>query len=281
MGVQSLIVLYEAEIRVCVFGSIFFAMASWELIAPRRSLQISKLVRWSCNIGIVVVNTVILRLIFPAATVGASVFAASHNWGVFNAVAWPIWVEVSLSLVLLDLLIYCQHVMFHAVPMFWRIHKVHHADLDFDVSTGVRFHPAEILFSMFVKMIAVVFLGAGVLTVIVFESLLNATSMFNHGNVRLAPAVDKWVRKIVVTPDMHRVHHSVVIDETNSNFGFNLAFWDRLFGTYRAAPNMAHETMNIGLETFGEEYRQSLWSLLLMPLRDEQDAPPFGRGGGE
>ena len=264
---------------MCVFGGIFFAMAIWELIAPRRSLQISKLVRWSCNIGIVIINTVMLRLIFPAATVGVSVFAASHNWGVFNAVEWPIWVEVLLSLIVLDLLIYCQHVMFHAVPVFWRIHKVHHADPDFDVSTGVRFHPAEILLSMFVKMVAVCFLGAGVLTVIVFETLLNATSMFNHGNVRLAPFVDKLVRKIVVTPDMHRVHHSVIVDETNSNFGFNLSFWDRFFGTYRAAPSGAHESMNIGVETLRKPYRQSLWNLLLMPLRDEEGAYPFGRGG--
>lgn len=278
---HSIIVLYEAEIRMCVFGGIFFAMAIWELIAPRRSLQISKLVRWSCNIGIVIINTVMLRLIFPAATVGVSVFAASHNWGVFNAVEWPIWVEVLLSLVLLDLLIYCQHVMFHAVPVFWRIHKVHHADLDFDVSTGVRFHPAEILLSMLVKIVAVIILGAGVFAVIVFEALLNATSMFNHGNVRLAPYVDNLVRKILVTPDMHRVHHSVVIDETNSNFGFNLAIWDRLFGTYRAAPSLAHESMNIGLEKYGKQHRQSLWSLLLMPLRGEPGTSPFGRGGGQ
>ena len=195
---QSIIVLYEAEIRACVFGGIFFAMAIWELVAPRRSLQISKLVRWSCNMGIVVINTVMLRLIFPAAAVGASVFAASHNWGVFNVISLPLWVEVSLSLILLDLLIYGQHRMFHAVPVFWRIHKVHHADPDFDVTTGVRFHPVEILLSMCVKMVAVIFLGAGVFAVIVFESLLNATSMFNHGNVRLAPSVDKWVRKILI-----------------------------------------------------------------------------------
>ena len=278
---QGIMVLYEAEIRACVFGGIFFAMAIWELVAPRRSLQISKLVRWSCNIGIVVINTVMLRLIFPAAAVGASVFAASHNWGVFNVISLPLWVEVSLSLILLDLLIYGQHVMFHAVPVFWRIHKVHHADPDFDVTTGVRFHPVEILLSMCVKMVAVIFLGAGVFAVIVFESLLNATSMFNHGNVRLAPSVDKRVRKIVVTPDMHRVHHSVLIDETNSNFGFNLAFWDRLFGTYRAAPKMAHESMNIGIATSGEQSRQSLWTLILMPLRDEQGAFRFGRGGGK
>ena len=278
---QTIIVLYEAEIRASVFGGIFFGMAIWELIAPRRSLKISRLVRWSCNIGIVVINTAVLRLMFPAATVGASVFAASQNWGLFNMVAWPIWVEALLSLVLLDLLIYCQHVMFHAVPVFWRIHRVHHADLDFDVSTGVRFHPAEIVLSMFVKMAAVLLLGAGVFTVIIFESLLNATSMFNHGNVRLGSSVDKWVRKIVVTPDMHRVHHSVIVNETNSNFGFNLAFWDRLFGTYRAAPKVAQESMTIGLETFRQEDEQTLWSLLLMPLRDGQQRPPFGRTGGK
>ena len=278
---QDLIILYEVEIRVSVFGGIFFAMALWELVAPRRSLQVSKFVRWSSNIGILVINTIILRLAFPAAAIGVSVFAASHNWGLFNVLTWPVWVEVLLSVIVLDLVIYSQHVMFHAVPSLWRVHRIHHADIDFDVSTGVRFHPIEILLSMLIKMVAVCVLGAGPLAVIVFELLLNGTSMFNHGNVRLPQLIDKFVRLVLVTPDMHRVHHSLVVGETNSNFGFNLSCWDRVFGTYQAVPGAGHESMIVGLEAFRELRRQSLWDLLLMPLMDERGTYPFGRRESE
>ena len=279
--IQDLIILYEAEIRVSVFGGIFCAMALWELFAPRRSLQVSKFVRWSSNMGILVINTIILRLVFPAAAIGVSVFAASHNWGFFNILAWPIWVEVLLSVIVLDMVIYSQHVMFHAVPSLWRVHRIHHADVDFDVSTGVRFHPIEILLSMLIKMVAVCVLGAPALAVIVFEVLLNGTSMFNHGNVRLPQLIDKFVRLVLVTPDMHRVHHSVVVGETNSNFGFNLSCWDRVFGTYQAVPAAGHESMIVGLEEFRELRRQSLWHLLLMPLMDKTGTYPFGRRESE
>ena len=273
--------MHEAQIRVCVFAGIFAAIALWELIAPRRFLQVSRIVRWANNLGIVVINTIILRLLFPTAAVGAAIFATSYNFGIFNFVLWPIWIEVLFSLIVLDLLIYAQHVMFHAFPTLWRVHRIHHADVDFDVSTGVRFHPIEILLSMLIKMVAVCVLGAPALAVIVFEVLLNGTSMFNHGNVRLPQLIDKFVRLVLVTPDMHRVHHSVVVGETNSNFGFNLSCWDRVFGTYQAVPAAGHESMIVGLEEFRELRRQSLWHLLLMPLMDKRGTYPFGRRESE
>jgi len=271
LGMQNFIIMHEAQIRVCVFAGIFAAIALWELIAPRRVLQVSKIVRWANNLGIVVINTIILRLLFPTAAVGAAIFATSYNFGIFNFVLWPIWIEVLFSLIVLDLLIYAQHVMFHAFPTLWRVHRIHHADVDFDVSTGVRFHPIEILLSMMIKMAAICVLGAGPLAVIIFEVLLNGTSMFNHGNIKLPQLTDKWVRFVLVTPDMHRVHHSVIAEETDRNFGFNLSCWDRIFGTYKAQPYAGHRNMAVGLEQFREPWMQSLWKLILMPILNENE----------
>ena len=271
LEMQNFIIMHEAQIRVCVFAGIFAAIALWELIAPRRFLQVSRIFRWANNLGIVVINTIILRLLFPAAAVGAAIFATSYNFGLFNFVLWPIWIEVLFSLIVLDLLIYAQHVMFHAFPTLWRVHRIHHADVDFDVSTGVRFHPIEILLSMMIKMAAIVVLGAAPLAVIIFEVLLNGTSMFNHGNIKLPQLVDKWVRFVLVTPDMHRVHHSVIAEETDRNFGFNLSCWDRIFGTYKAQPYAGHRNMAVGLEQFREPRMQSLWKLILMPILNENE----------
>ena len=257
---------YESEIRLAVFLGMFITIAVWELAAPRRLLSCSRLFRWSSNLGIVVLNTISLRLIFPVAAIGVSGYAMSRGWGVFNILQLPNWIEVALSIVALDFIIYWQHVVFHKVPLFWRLHRVHHTDLDFDVTTGVRFHPAEILLSMIIKMLAVVVIGAGAVAVLIFELVLNASSMFNHGNVRLPLRADKALRLILVTPDMHRVHHSTVVDETNSNFGFNLPWWDYIFNTYRSQPSAGHDAMTLGLSEFRVLRKQTVLDLVVLPF---------------
>ena len=278
---QDLIVELESYVRLSAFVGVFALVALWELAAPRRALRVSRSVRWTSNVGIVVVDTALVRLVFPIAAAGGAVAAGSLGWGLFNALEWPFWIEVVLAVVALDFVIYCQHVTFHAVPGLWRLHMVHHADLDFDLTTGVRFHPFEVLLSMVVKMAAVGALGAAPLAVILFEILLSATSIFNHGNVVLPSRLDRLLRLVVVTPDMHRVHHSVVPDETNSNFGFSLPWWDRLLGTYREQPAAGHADMTIGLEQFREPRLQWLWHLLVLPFTGAGGAYPLGRRHGD
>ena len=277
---QDLIVDFEPQVRLGAFLGVFVLVALWEVVAPRRPPRISKAVRWTSNIGIVVLDTVILRLVFPVAAAGIAAVIGSLGWGLFNAVAWPFWLEVLLAVVVLDLVIYWQHVLFHAVPGLWRLHMVHHADLEFDLTTGVRFHPFETLLSMVIKIAAIAVLGPAPLAVILFEIVLSATSVFNHGNVVLPRALDRFLRLVVVTPDMHRVHHSVIVNETNSNFGFNLPWWDRLFGTYRAQPAAGHERMAIGLEQFREPRLQWLWHMLALPFTGAGGRYPFGRRRG-
>jgi sterol desaturase/sphingolipid hydroxylase (fatty acid hydroxylase superfamily) len=245
-------------------------MALWEVLAPRRPQVIGRLRRWPNNLGLVVIDTLIVRLLFPLAGVGMAFLAASRGWGLFNIVPLPAWLAIPAGVLLLDLTIYGQHVTFHAVPLLWRLHRMHHADLEFDVTTGLRFHPGEILLSMAIKLAAVVALGASPLAVFIFEILLNATSLFNHGNVRLPLGLDRILRFIVVTPDMHRVHHSIDRRETDSNFGFNVPWWDRLFGTYRAQPTLGHERMTIGIPAFRDPRELRLDRMLGQPLRDER-----------
>lgn len=258
----------EVAIRLGFFIGVLTLMALWEILAPRRTLTVSRLWRWLSNLGIVFLNSALLRLLFPAAAVGMAVFAAKHGWGLFNQGQTPLWAAVIISVVLLDMAIYLQHVLFHAVPAFWRLHRVHHADLDFDVTTGVRFHPIEIILSMVIKFAAIAALGPPVVAVIVFEVLLNATSLFNHSNVHLPLALDRVLRLIVVTPDMHRVHHSIEDHETNSNFGFNLPWWDRLFGTYKAQPDADHRDMTIGIRDYRDLNEvDRLDGMLLLPFR--------------
>jgi sterol desaturase/sphingolipid hydroxylase (fatty acid hydroxylase superfamily) len=269
----------EAAIRLAFFFGIFGAVALGELVAPRRALTASKAGRWFANIGIVVINTLVLRLLFPAAGVGIAIWVGQKGWGLFNTVTAPYWAAVVLSALALDFIIYLQHVMFHAVPAFWRLHMMHHADLDFDVTTGNRFHPIEIILSMVIKTAAIIVLGAPALGVIIFEILLNGTSMFNHGNVRLPLGLDKILRLAVVTPDMHRVHHSVFPFETNSNFGFNFPWWDRLMGTYRAQPSKGHEGMTIGLNQFRDPSRLTLGHILVMPFVGTVGGYPINRRG--
>jgi len=240
---------HELAVRLGIFLGVLAAMAVWEWAAPRRRLTLPKLGRWTSNLGIVVLNTAVLRLLFPAAALGMAAFAAREGWGIFNYFAAPAWLALVISMVILDFAIYLQHVMFHAVPLLWRLHRVHHTDLDFDVTTGLRFHPIEIVVSMLLKCAVIAVLGPPLIAVMIFEVLLNASAMFNHGNVRLPLGLDRLLRALIVTPDMHRVHHSVEDHETNSNFGFNLSLWDRLFGTYRDQPAAGHEGMTLGIRT--------------------------------
>jgi len=250
MDFDEFILKNELVIRLGFFFGVFALMAMWEALAPRRALTVSKAVRWANNLGLVFFNSFLLRLILPAAAVGMAAFAREQGWGIFNYYEVAPVIAVVVSVVAMDFVIYLQHVMVHAVPALWRLHRVHHADLDFDVTTGARFHPLEIILSMLIKLATIAVLGPPVLAVMIFEVLLNATAMFNHSNVRLPLGIDRLLRWIVVTPDMHRVHHSVDDDEANSNFGFNLPWWDRLFGTYRDQPRAGHEGMTIGIHTY-------------------------------
>jgi sterol desaturase/sphingolipid hydroxylase (fatty acid hydroxylase superfamily) len=256
----------EPLIRLAFFLGILVLMAAWEFAAPRRRQTVSRWVRWPNNLAVVVLNTALLRILFPMAAVGWALVGEERAWGLLNNLNTPRWAAVMLSLALLDLAIYLQHVLFHAVPVLWRLHRMHHADLDFDVTTGTRFHPLEILLSMLIKLVVIAALGPPAVAVLTFEILLNATSMFNHGNVRIPPGIDQALRWLVVTPDMHRVHHSVIPTETNSNFGFNLPWWDRLCGTYRAQPAAGHEGMTIGIEQFRTVRELWLDRMLLRPF---------------
>ena len=263
---NSLLINHEPLIRFGFFFGILVLMAVWEFLAPRRQLQTSKSMRWFSNLGIVSIDTLSLRLLLPFFAIDVAITAEKVGGGLLNSVSLPYWLKVTMGVVVLDLAIYLQHVMFHGLPILWRLHMMHHSDLDFDVTTGVRFHPIEILLSMGIKMIIVSLVGISAAGVLIFEVLLNATSLFNHGNVRLAGNIDGVLRLLVVTPEMHRVHHSVIIRETNSNFGFNLPWWDRLFGTYKDQPVAGHVGMTIGLSQFRDPKRLTLPWLLALPF---------------
>jgi sterol desaturase/sphingolipid hydroxylase (fatty acid hydroxylase superfamily) len=254
-------------IRLGAFTAVLAAMALWEATAPRRPRSYKRARRWPSNLAIVALNVSLVRVLFPAGMVGMALMAEKRAWGLLNNLPVASWTAVLISVVLLDLAIYLQHVLFHAVPALWRVHRMHHADLDFDVTTGVRFHPIEIALSTVIKFAAVAALGAPALGVLLFEVLLNATSMFNHGNIHIPVCVDRYLRWLVVTPDMHRVHHSILVGETNSNFGFNLPWWDRLLGTYRDQPAAGHEGITIGIEQFRQSRELLLDRMLLQPFR--------------
>jgi sterol desaturase/sphingolipid hydroxylase (fatty acid hydroxylase superfamily) len=265
---QELIEAQEATIRLGFFLVIFAVMAVWEIKAPRRALTVSKAMRWANNLALVALNTLLLRLLFPAAAVGVAAFTSAQGWGLLNYFQVPFWSALVVSLVAMDFVIWLQHVMVHAVPLLWRLHRVHHADLDYDVTTGARFHPVEIVLSLLIKFAIILMLGPPTVAVILFEVILNGMAMFNHGNVRLPEAVDRPLRLLLVTPDMHRVHHSVEDDEANSNFGFNLSIWDRLLGTYRDQPRKGHLGMTIGIRRYREK-REVSWlsGLLTLPFK--------------
>ncbi|MBI3416939.1 MAG: sterol desaturase family protein [Verrucomicrobia bacterium] len=260
----------EPAIRLGFFLGVFALVALWEQLTPRRARSISRWQRWPGNLGVALLDTLLTRIIAPTGAVGFAMLAESRGWGALHFVAWPTWLELLIALLCLDLAIYLQHRAFHFVPALWRLHRMHHADLEFDVTTGARFHPLEILLSLAIKFIVIVPLGASSLAVLVFEIALNATAMFNHGNVRLPASVERALRWLVVTPDMHRVHHSVVRRETDSNFGFNFPWWDHVFGTYRPQPAAGYEGMTIGLHEFRSPRELRLNRMLTQPFRDEQ-----------
>ncbi len=257
----------EVAFRLTFFFGVFAIVAIWEIRSPRRSLSVSKTIRWANNLGLVFLNSLILRLLFPAAAVGVAIVMDERNWGLLNVYELPFVLSVVITIVAMDCIIYLQHVMVHAIPVLWRLHRVHHADLDYDVTTGSRFHPVEIILSMLIKFATIVLLGAPAFAVILFEVILNATAMFNHGNLKLPEKIDRVLRLFLVTPDMHRVHHSVEDDEANSNFGFSLPWWDRLFGTYRDQPRGGHEGMVIGIHKYREVKQVAqLPGMLMLPF---------------
>src|SRR5262244_682584 len=259
---------YEPLVRLAAFAGVFGVMAVWELLRPRRRQAIGRNWRWPNNLGVLAVDVVLVRILLPITAVGLALIAEARGFGLFNLIALPRWASIIISVILLDLAIYLQHVLFHAVPALWRLHRMHHADLDIDVTTGVRFHPIEILLSLLIKIAAVLVLGIPAAAV-VFEVVLNATSMFNHSNVTMPPRFDRVIRWFVVTPDMHRVHHSIERRETDSNFGFNLPWWDRLFGTYRPQPEAGHDAMTVGIPMFRNPGELRLDRLLTQPFRND------------
>lgn len=263
----------ESAVRLACFGSVFLLLALIEMAAPRRPLTAKKSLRWWSNLALIFLNTAAVRVVLPMGAVGVALVAEERSWGLCNNLDMPVEIAVPLAVIALDLIIYLQHVLFHAVPILWRLHRVHHADLDVDVTTGLRFHTIEIVLSLGIKLAAIILLGASAVAVLIFEVLLNATAMFSHSNIHLPQWLDHWLRCVLVTPDMHRVHHSVITRETNSNFGFNLPWWDFLFGTYRAQPAGGHEEMLLGLDEFRDERVERLTTMLALPfvgpLRDD------------
>ncbi len=253
-------------LRLITFLSIFALLALAEAVWPRRQLTVVKVQRWQANIGIIIADSLVVRLLFPVVPMSLAATAQSHGWGLFNLFGIPGWVELLAGLIILDLIIYLQHRLFHRVPLLWRLHRMHHTDLDLDVSSGTRFHPLEISISLLIKMAAVLLFGLSPLTVLLFEIILNATSMFNHANLALPLPVDRWLRLVLVTPDMHRVHHSVIPKETDSNFGFCQPWWDRLLGTYREQPRDGHSDMTIGLREYRDLTELGIWRLLRIPF---------------
>ncbi|MGA2733098.1 MAG: sterol desaturase family protein [Syntrophobacteraceae bacterium] len=267
----------EIEIRLGCFFDAFAVVAHCEILSPRRALTASKVAGWFTNLAIIALNPLSVRLMFPVLPVGMALPASERQWGVTQPRGSPTLIEVVIGVIIPDLSIYLQHVLHHAVPALWRLHMVHHADLDYDMTTGLRIHPIEIVLSMGIKLMTVAALGAPAQAVLIFEAALNATFMLNHSNIRIPESVDRVLRLFVVTPDVHRVHHSVTIRETNSNYGFNFPWWDRLLGTYKDQPDKGHEGMTIGLSQFRDHKRLSLPSLLILPFVGDPGGVPINR----
>lgn len=281
MQFEQFVLAHEPAIRLGSFVGVFALVALWELVSPQRRLTVSKALRWGSNLGLVALNTLLLRVMFPLAAVGMAAFSAANGWGLLNHFNVPFWVAVPVAVIAMDLVIWLQHVMVHAVPVLWRLHRVHHADPDYDLTTGARFHPLEIVLSMLIKFATIAVLGPPVLAVVIFEVVLNAAAMFNHGNIRLPAGLDRVLRWVIVTPDMHRVHHSVEEDETNSNFGFNLSCWDRLLGTYREQPRAGQLGMTIGIHGHTDPREVArLDGMLLLPFKGEVQGYTINRRAG-
>lgn len=278
--IREIMLAREGIIRLISFLGIFTLMAVWELISPRRPLIVNKPRRWFSNLTITILNTFLVRILFPTGAVGVAFAISRKGWGILSQMVLPGWIGIIVTVAALDFIIYIQHVVFHAFPILWRIHMVHHADLDIDVTTGNRFHPIEILLSMVIKIASVALIGAPPLSVLVFEVLLNATSMFNHSNVNMPKYIDRILRLIIVTPDMHCIHHSVIRHETNSNFGFNIPWWDRMFRTYRSDPAEGHKGMTLGLNQFqNPDQHTFIWMLTLPLAGDTGNYPSKGERG--
>ncbi len=267
MDITEIVIRNEPMLRLGCFLGVFIAIAVWEILLPRRPLTVSRWIRWSNNLAVAAFNAVLARVLLPAAVVGYADVVNLRDWGLLNQVIWPSWIEIIIAILVLDFAIYLQHIFFHVVPALWRVHRMHHADLNFDVTTGSRFHPIEIMLSLGIKFGLVTILGPAVIAVFIFEVLLSTSSIFNHGNIKIARSVDYVLRWFFVTPDMHRVHHSIAVDEINSNYGFNLTWWDRLLGTYRAHPAAGHEGMIIGVERFRTLRDLRLDRMLMQPWR--------------
>jgi sterol desaturase/sphingolipid hydroxylase (fatty acid hydroxylase superfamily) len=259
---------HSDSIRLGAFSSVLLVMALWEALAPRRIQTHGRLARWPNNLALVLVDALAVRLVIPTSLAGFAGYAATQRWGMFNQIPLPAWIAVIASVLSLDLAIYAQHVAFHAVPAFWRVHRMHHSDLEIDVTTGIRFHPVEILLSVLVKMAVIAIIGAPAVAVLMFEVLLNAMAMFNHSNTRMPEWLDAVLRPLLVTPDMHRVHHSIVRAETDSNYGFNLSVWDRMFGTYRQEPVAGQLGMTIGIPAFRKPEELRIDKMLKQPFRE-------------
>jgi len=272
MNISHFIVENEAQVRIGFFLGVLIIMGLWELKKPRREATVSKLSRWINNLGLIFFNSFVLKILLPITSTATAALALENNWGLFNIYEVSPFISVVLFVIIMDLIIYLQHVMVHAVPLLWRLHRVHHADLDYDVTTGARFHTLEIILSMFIKLTAIVLLGPSIFAVILFEIILNVSAMFNHGNVGLPKTLDKVLRYIIVTPDMHRVHHSIEEDETNSNFGFNLTWWDKIFGTYKNEVRKGQLKMTIGLKNIRNPKKTNrIWGMLVLPFSEKVD----------
>ncbi|MBF0620649.1 MAG: sterol desaturase family protein [Magnetococcales bacterium] len=274
---ESWLLTNEASVRIGVFIGLFVLVALIEYLFPRRVLTAHRVGRWFSNISIVVLSNVLARFIMPITTMAMAYLCQQNGWGILNTVSLPHWLEIVLAVVVFDLAIYLQHLMFHAVPILWRLHMVHHADPDVDVTTGTRFHPIEIILSLFIKLVMIYLLGPPLVAVLAFEIILNALAMFNHGNIALPLWLDRLLRLLLVTPDVHRVHHSILAEETNSNFGFNLSIWDRLFGTYCAQPKLGHRKVVLGVTKIKGAESVNLLSLLLIPFRSNPGSYAINR----
>ena len=257
----------ESLIRLSCFGGVLLGMMVLEWVMPCRLNKIPKKTRWVANLGLILIDTLAVRLLIPILPAAFALYCTQNHWGLFHVINFPSIVVFTLSLLLLDMMIYGQHVLVHKVPLLWRFHKVHHTDTELDVTSGVRFHPVEILFSVVFKLGVVGILGTPAVAVIVFEVLLNGTSLFNHSNIKLSPRMDRALRLFLVTPDMHRVHHSTVPQETDSNFGFNLPWWDEIFNTYKAQPYKGHQDMDIGLTEYRDSKGLNLFKLVQLPFK--------------
>jgi sterol desaturase/sphingolipid hydroxylase (fatty acid hydroxylase superfamily) len=277
MSLEPFLLDHEMTIRLGFFIGVFAMMAVWEMVAPLRTAKTSKPIRWSNHLALAIINIVLIRLTFPLAAVALALYASDRGIGLFNLISIPYAVAFVASLLALDLAVYLFHLLFHHVPVLWRVHRLHHADLDIDVTTGVRFHPIQIVMAAIVKSAAILLLGPPALAVLAFEVASHAITLFNHGNVKLAPSLDRILRWVVVTPDMHRIHHSIHSAETDSNFGFVFAWWDRLFGTYRPEPAAGQACMTVGIESFRTDRDLWLDRLVLNPVVDDRASQSIGQ----